>query len=113
MPIPFSTTVIAITRTESGVDVTDDPYDSPSQLPFQVAEGVRAVIALPSGSPQLVGGNRIVYNTTMTCDSTDLQPNDIVTDNAGNQWRVMWARHFGTFGLDHVQASLRQIVGAT
>ncbi|MBU6430052.1 MAG: hypothetical protein KGR26_13640 [Cyanobacteria bacterium REEB65] len=113
MPIPLNTTQITVSRYPDLAKDIDEYEVSPSPANVIVTD-VRAVISLPSGSNKLVGGDRIVYNARMTCDTCDLQPMDVVEDQTtGDTWRCMWVRPYGQFGLDHMVAQLRQVIGAS
>lgn len=112
MSIPLATTTVTITR--SSVPADTDGYDPNPAGPALVKEGVPAVVSLPGGAPVLVGGDRIVYNTRLTCDPVDLQANDLVTDDIeGTTWVCLWARQSIGLGLDHTVASLREVTGAS
>jgi hypothetical protein len=109
MAIPFAKDLIDISRVD---DSTVDGWDDNPPTPIQTASGVRAVVSLPSAAPNLVGGDRIVYNATMTCDLCDLQANDTVTDSQGTQWRCLTVVTQIGLGLDHMAANLRLVSGA-
>lgn len=106
------TTTVTITRVSEPVDY--DEYDANPSSSALVAEGVRAVVSLPSANVALVGGDRITYSTRLTCDPVDLQAQDLVTDDIeGTSWVCLWARQSIGLGLDHTVASLREVTGAS
>lgn len=113
MPIPFSTTMISIVR--STMPDTQDKYDPPSDITNPatkvVVANVRAVVTVPSGSTNLIAGQRVSYNTTLTCDPCDLQEGDIVTESTGLMWVCLSANPFNAFALSGVKAALRRVTG--
>ena len=111
MAIPYANTTVVISRVEEGED--DDGYDPNPPRPNEIARGVRAVVSMPSASATLVGGDRIVYNATLTCDVTDLQANDTIEDvSTGLTWRCLTVVFQGGLGIDHMVANLRLVSGA-
>ena len=111
MAISFAKDRITISRLP--VDQTDvDEYDADQPLPVQVATNVRATIGLPSAAPNLVGGDRIVYNATMVCDPCNIQQGDTVRDAQGTLWTVLTVVPQVGLGLDHYTVALRLVTGA-
>ena len=110
MAIPFAKDLVAVSRVPEGVDV--DGYDEDVPRPSQIATRVRATIGLPSAAPNLVGGDRIVYNATMVCDPCDIRENDSVVDAQGTRWVVLTVVPQVGLGLDHYTVALRLVTGA-
>jgi hypothetical protein len=112
MSIPFNTTTVTVSRLVDPVDT--DEYDPVQPSPSQIVAGVRAVVSLPGGSVNLTGGDRVDFNTRLTCDLCDLQTEDIVTDDIeGTAWVCLWSRKSIGLGLDHIVAGLRLVTGAS
>lgn len=113
MAIPFATSTGTVTRVEDATDV--DPYDPPSDhpAPTTIAENVRGVVSPPTGIAKLVGGTRVVHDAKLTCDTTDLQPNDLWVDSGGLTWTVLYASQINALGMVHTAAQLRLVEGAT
>lgn len=109
--IPLSTTTITVTRVPP--DPARDGYDTqPAAAP--VASNVRAVIGSYSGRQQITTGDRTVVTFTLRADPCDIRADDTVTDNGNGQtYRVIWARVRIALGLDHVEANLEQVAGAS
>ena len=114
MAIPLALTNITIQRVTpvAGDDSIVDGYDNQPD-PVTIASGIRATIGQPEASVVLVGGDRVVYSATFDADPCDIQPGDTIIDGNGFQWTAEWARLVKGLGLDHVQGSLRFVVGAT
>lgn len=110
MGIPMAKDYVTISRVLTS-DITDD-YDPDPPRPAQLAKRVRAVITTPSAAPNLVGGDRIAYNATMTCDPTDLEANDKVLDANGTEWRCLTVVAQKGFGFNHMVVTLRLVTGA-
>lgn len=107
--IPLATTTISVRRLAA--DPSRDPYD-PQPEPEVVASGIRAHIASPSGRERTAGGSQEVVEFRLTCDPTEFRHTDRVQDEqSGELYRVTWARQRHGFGLDQVQAGLRQVRG--
>lgn len=111
--IPIATSTGTVTRVEDAVDV--DPYDPPSDhvAPTTIASGVRGVISPPGGTARLVGGTRVVYDAKLTCDPTELKPEDLWIDSGGLTWTVLFASQINALGMVHTAAAVRLVTGAT
>lgn len=108
--IPIFTTTIRIERPTHDPDV--DPLESQG-APVVVATGVRAHISTSRGREAPAGGGsqEIVY-FRLSCDTVDLSRYDTVIDEkTGEVYDVEWARERLGFGLEHIQAGLKQISG--
>ncbi len=109
--IPHATTTIRVERPTPAIEDERDPYEPvkvPAGLP--IAEGVRAVIGVPSGRADRIGGNRQHVEYTLTADPVELTANDIVVDeSSGERYKVDWVITRpgipGT-GLEHVTGGL-------
>lgn len=110
MAIPFAKDRISISRVPDSDDL--DGYEEVTQRPSQIATKVRATIGLPSAAPNLVGGDRIVTNSTMVCDPCDIAPNDTVTDSQGTVWTVLTVVPQVGLGMNHFTVALRLVTGA-
>ena len=108
--IPFAKDIVTVSRVMNS-DI-EDMYDPAPARRSQVASNVRAVITIPSAVATLTGGDRIVFNATMTCDPIDIQPNDVVIDQGGYEWRTLTVTHPRAFGFDHMVVQLRLVTGA-
>lgn len=117
MSIPLATTVISIYRRpdQSNVDPWDATIpgtDQAAPTATAVATGIRAVIGQPSGSERLQGGSQMVITDHLTCDPTDLRHTDQVRDEISGQWFAVVTTQLRTgLGLDHVESSLKRVVG--
>ena len=112
--IPLATSAITVARRTGLAANTDpaDPADYSSPEFTTVSTGVRAVLSAPTANPNLIAGDRITYSSRLICDPTDLQANDVVTDDVtGTEWVVLWARPITAVGLDHTEAQLRMVTG--
>lgn len=109
MPVPLHTTTVSVLRVPA--DPARDPYD-PQPEPEVIASGIRAHIASPSGREHTAGGSQEVVEFRLTCDLTDLTHTDrVLDDRTGAVYEVTWARQREGFGLDQVQAGLKQVSG--
>lgn len=108
MSIPLATTTISVLRR----DVDDvDPYDTPPAA-STIAAGVRAVIGSPAGAEDITGAEQETVTFRLDCDPTDLQHRDqVVDDQTGDVFDVVWSRDRTGLGLDYTQAGLRQVQG--
>lgn len=112
MAVPLSTNTVSIHRLFPPAGPPADGYDANPPAPRCIETGLRATISPPSGSTRLVGGERVVYDTKMYCDTTDLQTADTVTDERdGTVWTVLNVRRIESFGFSHMTASLREVEG--
>lgn len=113
MAIPFNTTYITIIR--STIPPQQDKYDPIDLLPNPatklVITGIRAVVTVPSMSTNLIAGQKVDFNTTLTCDPCDLRSGDIVTESAGYIWTVLSAEPFAAFFISGMKASMRRVTG--
>lgn len=108
MTIPLATTTITVRRPASDVD----PYESESLT--TITTGVRARIGMPSGSDRRAGGDQEIVDAVLWCDTTDLQHQDVITDDqTGDHYEVRWIRTLNGLGLDHVKAGLIAVKGAS
>lgn len=108
--IPLATTTITVRRVPA--DDARDGYDS-SSAAEDVATGVRAHLAGPSGREERAGGSRQTSTARLLCDPVDLLHTDTVLDETtGTEWAVTGvASHVG-LGLDHTAADLQLVNGA-
>lgn len=111
--IPLNTSTITVTRIEDAS--TTDPYDPAADhpAPTTIASGVRAVISPPSGTAKLVGGDRVVYEAALRCDTTAILPGDVVVDSGGLTWTVLFASQISALGMTFTSGKLRLVTGAT
>jgi hypothetical protein len=111
--IPFQTTFISIVR--GTLPQNEDPYDPisayPSPATAVIAAGIRAVVTVPGGTTALIAGQRVMFDTQLTCDPCDMQAGDIVTESSGTVWQCLSATPFGAFAISGVKASLRRVTG--
>jgi hypothetical protein len=108
MSIPLSTTTITISRKRDD----DDPYDTPTVRP--VANGIRAVIGSPSGRDRVIGGDQSAIVAKLDCDVCDLRHYDYVTDDRTTvEYAVVWVTERQGLGLDHLEAGLTAVTGAS
>lgn len=108
--IPISTTTIRIERPTHDPDV--DPLESHGE-PTVVATGIRAHISTSRGRESAAGGGsqEIVY-FRLSCDLVDITRYDTVIDeNTQEVYDVEWARERRGFGLEHMEAGLKQVAG--
>lgn len=109
--IPLNTTTITIKRVAS--DGTVDGYDT-QPAATDIASGVRANIGAPSGSQNIIAGDRTKVTFRLDADPTDLQADDqVFDDTTGDEYRCVWARQRHGLGLDHTVAALEQVEGAS
>lgn len=109
--IPVAMTTITVKRIAAASSV--DPYDHiASAVPETVASGVRAVISAPSGSERVAGASQEDVTFRLNCDPTDLEHTDqVVDDDTGLTYEVIWAEERSGLGLDHTVADLRRVAG--
>lgn len=120
MAIPFAKEYVQVKRSQSAsteADLEDiDGYDDIETAPVEplilTAEDVRAVIELPTANPNLIGGDKIVYNATMLCDPCDIQQGDWVFAY-DKQYTVLAVIHQHGLGLDHLTVTMRLVTGAS
>lgn len=106
--IPVATTTITISRARAD----EDPYDTPVVRP--VANGIRAVIGLPSGRDHIIGGHQTVVDAKLDCDPCELGHSDLVTDDTTEiTYQVVWRTPRVGLGLDHIEAGLNVVEGAS
>lgn len=103
----IATTTVSIRR---GVGIVD-PYVTAAET--VVASGVDAHISAPSGSDQMVGGDKeIVTAIALLPDGTDVvYSDDLVDERTNERYFVAWTRSRAGLGLDHVKCGLRQVKG--
>lgn len=109
--IPLATTTITVTRV--ALLATEDPYDPPTAAPETVAAGVRAHLSGPGGF-EVQRGRSAQEDVAwrLSCDPCDLTNDCVVVDDAtGDTFEVEWARSRSGLGVDHIEASLRQVAG--
>lgn len=107
MTIPIQTTTISVIRPNAA----DEPYETPGAT-STIASGIRAHISTSRGDEADVGGDQEVVIFRLSCDPTDVAHRDQIRDEAtGDVYEVEWARLRRGFGLDHVEAGLRQVEG--
>ena len=110
MSVPLSNTFITVVRNLA--EQNSDPSDTPTNYQT-IASSVRAVISPPNGTAKLVGGTQLVYNAQLRCDTTDLLPQDRVTDaSTGIVWRVLATSQVNSLGMVFTMANLRMVTGA-
>lgn len=106
--IPVATTTITISRPRTD----EDPYDTPVVRP--VANGIRAVIGSPSGRDHILGGHQEIVTAKLDCDPCDLKHYDRVTDDTTDDtYSVVSIRTRVGLGLDHIEAGLNAVAGAS
>lgn len=106
MTIPLSTTTVTVTsqtEAEVGEGITTATR----------ASGVRAVIAVPSGTEQdAPGGGAERIDAVLLADPiTGLDHTDKVTDAEGHVYQVAWVTQRIGFGQDHTKAGLVALDG--
>jgi hypothetical protein len=107
--VPLATTTITVL--EVSADPDRDPYDAQPD-PVAVATGVRAHISTSTGDETVRGGQREEVTFRLSCDPVPLTHTHQVRDEqTGEVYEVVWARPRTGFGMDHVQAGLRQVRG--
>lgn len=106
MAIPLATTTITVLRSDQ--DGTRDAFDT---LTFaEIATAVRAVIGSESGSETNTSSSSQDVTFRLDCDVCDLRHDDRVSDEqTGDIFEVEWVWLRGGLGLDHLEASLRQV----
>lgn len=105
--LAFATTTITISRAPNLTDL--DPYD-PQPPPQIIATGVRAVIGAERGSSLQQGTTQETVAWRLDADPCPLLPQDTVLDEqTGALFNTDWSRARTGLGLDHVEASLRQV----
>lgn len=109
--IPLATTTITVERTE--LLATADPYDAVTANPETVASGVRAHLSAPGGIERQRGQSQqedVAWR--LACDPCEMTADCIVVDDAtGDRFEIEWARLRTGLGIDHIEASLRQVTG--
>lgn len=112
MAVPFSNTLVTITRNVFAGSPTPDPLDS-TPVVTVIASGVRATVNPPvTATEKLVHGDRVVYKSKLTCDPTAVLVADIVADAiTGITWAVTWVTQVKGLGMDHTLAGLRMVSG--
>jgi hypothetical protein len=105
----LASTTVTVTRT----DGTGDPYVDAT--PSEVAERVRAHISAPTGSDARVGGAQEIVDAVLLTEVTPaLQRADRVTcETTGDTYTITWVRRRTGLGLDHQQAGLVAVKGAS
>lgn len=120
LSIPIATTTIAVTTPALATSGTTSRYDeeydgTPPGSPVPRETGVRAVISVLNRATHstTIGGEDEVAEFALTCDPTNIDYRDLVTDEAtGVVYEVRWAISTpGVAGLSHVQAGLRTVKG--
>lgn len=108
MSLALATTTITIERPKRGAD----PYDP--QAYRAVANGIRATIGSPSGSDRVIGGEQSAVTAKLNADPCDLRHFDRVTDDQTcTEYAVVWVAQRPGLGLDHIEAGLRAVEGAS
>ena len=111
MSVPLHTTTIAVLRVPA--DSARDPYGAQPAAEV-IASGIRAHISTPRGREQTAGGSQEVVEFRLSCDPVDLRHTDRVRDEQADAlYEVTWARTRKGLGLDHVEAGLKQVTGAS
>lgn len=106
MALPTATTTIDV------IEKTGAAYEA--QTETTVFSAVRAVFSAPRGSSQIVGGEESVTDMELYCDPIALKYNHIVNNNMTNErWEVIWVTQRRAVGLDHCQAGVNRVVGAS
>jgi hypothetical protein len=104
--IPLATTTISIERRG------DESANYEAATLTAVAAGVRAHIGTPAGTEFLRGGTRETVTFHLDCDPVELDSEcEVVDDQTGERYQVIWAKARRGLGLDHVAADLRQVSG--
>lgn len=113
MAIPLATTTISVLRVAADPD--RDPY-APTPDPETVASGVRAHLSLGLGSETTAGGSQEVVNWRLACDPFDgglHHLDQVLNEQSGSTYEVVFAETREGMGMDHFQAGLRQVTGVT
>lgn len=107
--IPLPTRKVTFHRAAGG----GDPYED--AVVSTVASGVRAHIGAPSGNETQVGGSQERVDAVLLCDLVSgVDHYCTVTDDAtGEAWEVVWVRPRRGLGLDHLQAGVQAVAGAS
>lgn len=107
--IPLATTTITVRRpTVTG----GDPYDG-AVTTAVAAASVRAHISAPAGVETLRGGQQESLEWRLACDPVALDNADqVIDDQTGLVYEVVWAAARTGLGLDHVEAGLRRTEAA-
>ena len=109
--IPINTTTITVLRLVTAEDA--DPADAEGS-PSIIAEGVRAVIASPSGHERNINGQQQVVEFALSCDPCELTNLDrVVDDTTGEIYEVAWVTQKLGLDLDHTRAGLRSVKGVS
>lgn len=106
----LTTTTVTVTRhTQDG-----DPYEPADDETIAYAS-VPGRISSPSGTDRAIGGDTEVITAVAYLPAdVVLERTDVLTDDAtGEAHHVVWSRLRRGLGLDHVQAGLRQVNGAS
>src|SRR5688572_11833781 len=107
--IPIATTTIRIERLPAH-DPAIDPLEAEGERSVASA-GVRAHISTSRGRESATGTQEIVF-FRLSCDVVALNRFDVVVDeNTSEEYQVEWVRRRRGFGLDHMEAGLRQTSG--
>lgn len=109
MVLPITTTRITIS-TPAGAT---DPYEQPTYT--TVATGVPAVIGVPTGREQIVGGQRAVTDRLLHADpGTTIAHNArIIDETTGTTYEVAWVAERYELGIAYLIAGLNVTVGAS
>ncbi len=108
MSVPLSTTLVTFSRPTPG-----DPYENATLT--VLATGVRAHFSKPTGNERTVGGQKEIVDAVLLCDPVDgVDHYCLATDEAdGSRWDVKWVRRRRGLGLDHLQAGVIAVAGAS
>lgn len=110
MSIPLASTTVSILRP---LVTINDPYNDNTGTDYSTVEsGIRAHISSPSGREIVRGGEQADVSFHLSADPCDLDHADrIVDEMTGATYLVDWTFDRPGFGLDHVEAGIRKIVG--
>ena len=109
MALMLASTTVAIARP----DGSGDPYVDVT--PSALADGVRAHISAPTGQDARVGGAQEIVDAVLLTEVTPaLRRADRVTcETTGDTYTITWVRRRTGLGLDHQQAGLVAVKGAS
>lgn len=126
MAVPLWTTTFTVLRLKVLVDAAvRDPdgegygtsTDGPGPLNPAAYEviltGVRGAIAAPGGSERSVGGSQESVTMAINLDPGDIRhDDDLVDDQTGARYRIVWITARSGVGMDHLKGAVRTVKGA-
>lgn len=108
MTLPLSTTTIAVVET----DGDGDPYEDAAVA--TIATGVRAHFSTPTGRERVAGGQQSAVDMVLLCDIVELtSTHRVIDENTDQAWSVQWVEQRLGLGLDHVEAGVNRVSGAS